>query len=205
MQDFFDCDTAKDVFEKIQNELQQSNEVICEFKLNSKIIDDNMEDELVNTSVSDIHTLEIRSQNAEVLLSETLVTSSNYIINLKEDISGIAKLYLKGDLIQAATKFASLLEACDCLVDVLVHTKADPRLNQVNSHQQEALNLSWEQAQNNFASCLSMVLQSFQSRDFVHLSELLEYELNPALDLWQKYLDTCIEILSLDKSQGSEL
>ena len=81
--------------------------------------------------------------------------------------------------------FSAVLEGCQWIIDTLVHARQASTRSEQNYFAEE----DWAQAEKDFSQMIRQVLVAYESRDYILVADLLEYELTTCLDRWNNLIN----------------
>jgi hypothetical protein len=176
--------TLGEVFKHIENDLKKLSEVVCQFKVNGLALDEQGEQRVAASTLSELQTLEVFSQKPSAILGDVLTNWVKQIPALIERNDDLAsQIRFKG--VEGQLKsLVELIDQCQLLVDSIISIDSVfPNLALVQSNQ-------WKQAQKQMAAGIGEALQAFQKKDFNWMSDILEYDLGHSLQTWMELLES---------------
>ena len=120
------------------------------------------------------------------LKQEIIGTAAEYIVKASEGIEQIIDFFQSGGEDIATRMMVDLIEGIEWLVQAIegtrdIHGKYSPDISQANS-------------------VLTEITEAYENMDYVLLSDLLEYELLPIVNLWQEQLANIKGVLDNDNA-----
>lgn len=170
------------VFEDIEQELAADEKVVCRYILNGRELDEGDEVRLAETPLRLIETLEYLSEDRERLLTEVITGWLEALPELTEKIDGFAIDLRQGRARRIETGLTELVENCEFLVQSLWSIRG------LLGDSAAAAIPSWRALEANTRRTLEEVISSLEKKDFVQLADLIEYDLNDALEHWRRLL-----------------
>jgi len=152
-------------------------EVVCQFKLNGMSLTEADESRLSQVALDEVDTIEIESQSPQDLLFNLLDNWTRELPVLMQNADELAKdIKFKG--IEGHLKsFVDLLDTCQFLTESLISLEAIIQRASIDQTR-------WREAEALTARAIGQALKTFELKDFVLLSEILEYDLGHALQVW---------------------
>ncbi len=170
-----------DIISDFEKECWDLGQVICEVHLNGSYIAENEEGMLSSKTVADVMSLEILTRNQNELIEVTLRTVNQWLPKLRVRSVELSEAF-KGDVDSIDTNtFIELIDGCKWLSDSLCLLK--PNLDLIVD--EEAFVKAWAEVEMVFTSVAKEILQAFENKDYVLLSDILEHDMPSALDQWQ--------------------
>ncbi|MGE0632064.1 MAG: hypothetical protein AB7O96_06630 [Pseudobdellovibrionaceae bacterium] len=167
-----------DLLKLLEREFQKKGEVICKVKLNGIELTDEEETQKVGTTISNVCALEVVVAHPSDLLVDLLSFWAGRLPQLEEQTRKTADKIRFDGLDVSFQQFVNVVENCQELVRSLVPAKAILLANGILQEGQ------WTRAENSLWSTLSEIFRAFETKDFVLLSDLMEYDLGNALAGW---------------------
>ncbi len=175
-----------EIVENIEAELWKRGEVICEIYINSKCITQEDEERRKNDSVKEIKRLKVISFKHSELLKNSRDTIVELIPKMKTSAQTVAdELRNKGEY-SNFDFLVHLIDQCHWISESLYLLR--PQLKRVEPN--ESFTQKWREAEKKLSVLAGHTLSSFQKRDYLLVSDLLQYELPNNLDLWDELLQS---------------
>lgn len=177
-------DKLESVFRKIEADLMQTGEVVCRFKVNGLDLSEADEKRFETYQLTEVELIEVESESKDLLLTEVI---KSWISSLPQLISQTDQLALqfkeqKNDGL--FKQFVDLVDSCQFLIDSLISLRTI-----VNNYPPE-LHKQWQESQKLTVHAISEALEAFEKKDFIILSDILEYDLGNCLQNWLETLKT---------------
>lgn len=177
-QNYFDCESLKDLMETIEKDMQASGEVVCQFIVNGMALHENDEKRLHGTPITDVQSLEIRSERPAQLLFEVLKNWEIEIPGIVSQTDTLAQnIRAKGPEGQY-TAFVNLIDSCQFLIESLV--SMDTVIDTAAFLDRHA----WTKSEDQMSVAVGQALDCFERKDFAVLADVLEYDLANSLQSW---------------------
>ena len=181
---FKSCKNFGQLIQWVENFGEREKHFIVRMELNGKFIDEEEEKLLDNMSIDDVQEIVVNFSPVEEIMSKTMSS----VITMIQD------LQLKSiDFAQEMRKAPELEE--EKMKGVLVKSRRviDSLEELFRAHVNKKFHLRhhslWNQAEAELTNILQCILQSFEMGNKDFLSDLLEYELTHALQLWEEVLE----------------
>lgn len=193
---FGEAKTFGELLKCLETEFQKRDEVICKITLNGMELTDEEESQKSSVLVDEILDLHLVVAHPNDLLKDVLHFWCNHLPKLEADNRALAeKIRFEGfDL--SFTTFVKVVESCQELVRSLV--PARNLLPSIPNFQEE----QWNDLEKQMWQTLSEVFRAFESKDFILLSDLLEYDLGKSLTNWTALITQTAS--SIDKDATSD-
>lgn len=167
----------------LEAEYQKQDEVICRLWVDSELVDEGAESSLSMRLLSSVNSLEVSVDNPSSLLDQVISSWTVQIPQVCQAIEGISEEIrlnpspgaFKGFLqvVETMQELAQSLEAVKSLLESTPDFDPEP----------------WSQREQRQWEVLKEAFAAFEKRDFVVLSEIMEYDLISVLDDWKALLD----------------
>ncbi len=161
----------------LEERFLSQGEVICQFKLNGLSISEADEKRLSQMGLHEIEFIEIESQSPQTLLFNLLDNWSKELPALMKNAEELAKEIRFKGLEGHLKAFVNLLDTCQFLMESFISLESIIKTS-------PASQVSWCKAEELTARAIGEALKTFEKKDFVLLSEILEYDLGHALQVW---------------------
>lgn len=199
LRDFYKTETQLGkVFSDIERDLRSTDQVVCQFIVNGLELQESDEPKFSVVSLVEVETLEYLTEDKNALVSQVL---NAWVHALPELISKTEKLaqHLREDGFQGLLKaITNLVENCDYLVGSMVSMKM------MMGDRLAGFSLGWERAEEQSCSALKQAIGAMENKDSVQLADILEYDLNQALQTWHESLVQIGEIFEVGPSTASQ-
>jgi hypothetical protein len=181
----------------LESKFLEQGEVVCQFHLNGMKITENDEKRLSQIPLGEVETIEIESENPQALLFGLI---ENWIAELPTLVRNADELAqeIKFKGIEGRLKaFVDLIDSCQFLTESLISLEGivkSPAIDQVQ----------WRKAEQLTARAIGQGIKSFEAKDFVLLSEILEYDLAHALQVWLEQIQTLGQLLKEESARDTK-
>lgn len=193
--DFYNQETTLgQVFNDIESDLKQSNQVVCQYIVNGKELGETDEQGYFDMRVTQVETLEYLSENINELLIDVLQGWIEAFPEMIENTEKISKQIRFSGVQSAFRKIEVLIENYEYLISSVISIK-----NLMGDSAAAGLaNLS--EAELKTKSMLEEALTAVEKKDFVCLADIIEYELITSLQTWEKLLVNLLSLLNGEKA-----
>lgn len=172
----------KDVFRDIEAELKAERRVVCQYIVNGMTLEERDEARFSNISLEEVTSLEYLSEKTDILLLDVLDGWLKAIPELQQGAEALAKRLRRGDAHGHIKALYDLVENCDFLVASLNSAR------RIMGDAAVAGLENYEPAERKTKSAIKEALRHLESKDFVQLGLVIEYDLNHSLEEWAKLL-----------------
>ena len=148
----------------------------------------------------DINRVEIGTKNSVTITREGLQKVTTLIFSMKEEVASAADLYRDGNLKEASSKIARVMEAFKPMVNFIQSVGISFTMNfdQIMFNQTTSLQEKIE----SFLQTLSELVGAQQKKDYLEVADYLEYQLVEDLSDWTRIADILLkEVEASEKSQ----
>lgn len=174
-----------------------NGEVICQFKLNGMTLSESDEKRLSQIKLDEIEVIEVESQSPQALLFNLLDNWTRELPVLMQNTDELAK-EIKFNGIEGHLKsFVDLLDTCQFLTESLISLESIIKKSAISQGQ-------WRKAEELTAQAIGQALKTFELKDFVLLSEILEYDLGHALQVWFEEIKRLSQTLKDENAKDAE-
>ncbi len=177
-------ETLKEILDGVKNEKLEMGRFIDRVVCNGE--DVSLEPgEHLNLSASEIETLEIEAPEIRDLILKNLSNAEEYLVKLIPGIKKAAELFQLGNEQEANQYLVHIIDGVDWfsqVVETVIQTKqAQPESVQFDEK-------SLVERKDQLLVLSAQMLDANKNKDWVHMADLLEYELLPYYQDWAKIL-----------------
>jgi hypothetical protein len=181
--DFFNCESLKDIIDNIDRLMRQQGRVVTKISVNGLLMNEQDEMRLSATKVSDIHNIEVETENENQIFHTSLGTTKQFLSQLKADTVALAERFRKIPEADERHCFVQTMGDCQLLTEALVALR--PYLGKSD----DALaGKMWSDSEAKFLNTLRELVAAYEVGDRMLVSDVLEYELSNTLDQWLDFL-----------------
>lgn len=190
-----------DVFADIESDLSVESRVVCRYIINGMELSETDEYRFSKAKLSEVDTIEILVDDLTALVKDVVRSWIEALPELMEktekfsdsirtvhgkkvqNFAGVSKQQMAPYIMKISmTAFNNLFENCEYLVASLDSLKdVGPKLDFFET-------TDWQNAKDNMKTVLFQCLTTFEQKDFQVLADILEFELIPCFEVWNKQL-----------------
>ena len=182
-----------EVISRLEKEIWQGGEVICEIHVNGNYVSEADEKVIAEQTINQVNSLEVLTRRQDELVAVTLRTAIDWMPKLKQDSLILAKSFRLQETREIHEHFIQLLEGCHWLAESLMLLK--PIIFKIIL--EEPFREDWRRAETFLSAVAKEALGAFEKRDFVLISDILEYDLTSSLDAWRTLLTQQEQIMKI--------
>lgn len=191
--EFADCKDLSEIIQQLEEKIWEQGEVICEVHVNDIFLSENDEERFAKEKIEDIQKLIVLSRKPEELISESLTSAIDLFPKVKSGAVTIADEFRNHGEQASKRSFVELLDACQWISESLFLLKS-MLIQKVGKSEFEE---RWKSIEVLFARVAQDSLKAYDAKDYVLLSDILEYDLTESLDQWYNLLQSQSEIKKL--------
>lgn len=200
LRNFYQTETVLSrVFEDIENDLRDTNAVVCRFIVNGMEIKESDELRFGSVPLTDVETLEYMTENSNDLVLDVLRAWIDSLPELMEKTEGLAKRMRAQGFSGLLKPIHELVSNCEYLIDSVMSLKV-----LVGDRYLVASPVNWVKAEQQSKTTVTEALGALENKDFVLLADVLEYDLNNVLQMWKEHLQYLEKVLSGDSFSGAD-
>lgn len=183
-----------EIFEKLEQEMSKSGQVICLFKINGMSLDEEGEKRFSQSSLEEVDLIEVQTQDPAVLLVNVVDGWIKQIPTFIERTDNLAQdIRLKG-LDGQMNQIVDLIDSCQMLIESLISIDSVLPANPIVQGD------VWLKYEKSTATAVGETLDAFQRRDINLLADLLEYDLAHSLQCWLEILSNFKDYIEQDRT-----
>lgn len=170
------------IFRDIEKDLSESQQVVCRFVVNGIELSEHEELKLAQAELREVKTLEFWADQPFNLM---LDVTQGWIETMPEMIQNTEALCHQLRTVRESAPikpFYDLVENCEFIVGSLISIQS---LGGDHFQDQHA---TWQETSEHLRTHLLAGYEAVEKKDFVTLADILEYELIPCFEMWQKSL-----------------
>ena len=123
LNEFGGCETLGELIAGLEDKYSESDQLVCEIRVNGMLLEDDDEVRFAATSIKEITDLSVSVGRLSELLNDVHHAFLECIPSLHETAVRASDFFRAGDLSSAQNVFSALLEGCQWLIDTLVQTR----------------------------------------------------------------------------------
>ncbi|QDK44141.1 hypothetical protein DOM22_02715 [Bdellovibrio sp. ZAP7] len=194
LRNFYQGDTnLSKVFADIENDLRDTNAVVCRFIVNGMEIKESDEARFGSVSLKDVETLEYMTENSNDLVLDVLRAWIDSLPELMGKTENLSKRMRAQGLSGLLKPIHDLVSNCEYLIDSVMSLKV-----LVGDRYLVASPVNWAIAEEQSKKTVTEALGAMENKDFVLLADVLEYDLNNVLQMWKEHLQYLEKALNGD-------
>lgn len=170
--------SLSEVFKDLEKELFDLGQVVCRFRVNGLALDEKDEVRLGESKLSDLRELEIDCETPELLLEEIVFNWIQKLPSLIESSDELSQQLRKSGFDGGMKKVVDLIDDCQLLVDSLIS------IDSLFADSPVVSSKKWKENEDQMATSIGQALKAFEAKDYVLLSDVLEYDLGHSLQSW---------------------
>ncbi|BDU51071.1 hypothetical protein [Haliovirga abyssi] len=167
-----DLDT---IIKEVENFIKETGKVIISINIDGRALED-----VDNVTINEVKKIEFETQIPQVLLLESFQEMNNYIYKLKDGIQNIVNLLAIEEESEAFTIIVQLTNGLEWIDNVFSSVKEILGI--------EFKKIEFDELIESFQNIVESIVESIEDRDYVLLSDILEYELLDMLEDIEKKL-----------------
>lgn len=198
LRDFYRGETSLGrVFMDIERDLKSNNQVVCQFIVNGMELRESDEQRFSAISLSEVETLEYLAEESASLMGSVISSWIGALPELIINTESLAGRLRRSGSQGTCKAIHDLVENCEYLVGSMVSLKA------MMGDRLAGHNLQWPEAEELSHRAVRQALRALENKDFVQLAEILEYDLNHALQIWFESLVQLGEVFDIDCGESA--
>jgi hypothetical protein len=179
----------KDLFQEVEREFYQTDEVVCRFIIDGHEVEESAESRLGETGVDQINTLEVHVQTVEKVISAVIENWIERMPQLIVSTENLSKHIRFNGSDGSLPFFVELIDNCQLLVESLMS------ISSVLQSKLSTIDEKWRTCEKSMAQVIGEALLAFEKKDYNQLSDVLEYDLANSLQTWQELLKNLLETM----------
>lgn len=177
LNDYPKAESLGDLLKLVEDQFAAQGEVVCQFIVNDLSLSELDEHRIAQAPLDEVKTLVIESESPATLLFGLLHNWIEELPTLIQCTDRLAKDIRFAGIEGKLKGFIDLVDSCQFLIESL--------MNLESILQKESMNLeNWRKNKVLTARAIGDALHAFEKKDFVQLSEVLEYDLGHSLQEW---------------------
>lgn len=174
--------TLKDIINHFEKKMIDVGEVVCRVSINELSLSSDDEGRFADTSVSEINSLEIESENPKLLLTNVLEDWKKGIPEIIKSVDKTSEKMRFHGFDSAVSSFNSIIDACQFLVESLSYVGI--MLKQQGAQPTE----KWLLLEKNLNDSFHSLVQACENKNSSLIADILEYDLANSLQNWLEWL-----------------
>lgn len=169
----------------ISQKIAHENEVITHVRVNGQEVDEDENGNYPGVSIGEIDSVELQTGSAREIACRSLSDAVSYLGNLNPGIKKTAELFRVGEEAEAHVQYGLCVEGIKWFLHILEGVK------QVQGLDYQEILFSGPSIQSHIEKLEQTIRDMWKAqsdRDWIMLSDLLEYELFPVMEAWKEIL-----------------
>lgn len=175
--EFQSCEKLADVIVQVEKHLQQSQQVVCQIKVNDLLFTDSDERKFADTKRDDIDSLEISFRTSDFLLRDSAQSLIAWIGELQTSVIKTAEVFRANKPGTTNYPFFRVISNTEWLIEALQAVKGHIAIDQ-----------AWVDCESRLVATLKELETGFRTHDNILVADVLEYEVSMVLDQWREIL-----------------
>lgn len=171
-----------DVFRDIERDLKAEERVVCQYIVNGLALEEKEESRFASLSLSEIETLEYVSEKADVLVVDVVQGWIQAIPELIGGAESLAEQIRQGTSRGLIKAVHDLTENCEFLIGSIWSAR-----QMIGDAMGVSLG-DFERLDTMTRQTVAEAVRRLETQDFVHLAQVIEYDLNHCLEEWRRVL-----------------
>ena len=186
--------TLGELVEVTSKQARERGEFVCAITVNGLSINEEQEARFDSTLVDEISEFSIKIQSLSVLLDQSIEECSIFLGQLIKSIETAAEIFRTEDLTRAHQFYKTCIEGTQLFVEMLTHYKV--------AYQKGfgPVPESWGHFETKLTLALRQILEAYRQKNYILVSDLLEYEICQVLSDWQKELIDDPKVVSTESA-----
>ena len=181
--EFGECRDLAALIKAIEKDCSGRGEVVCEIRVNGIVLDEDDEVKFAGTDVARIENLSVKVSDVSNLIDDALKALTEYIPEMVR-ISLLTSEKFRGEEIESAHRsLESITQGSRWLVDMFAQLRRNAIITVKKIPEAE-----WTQSEAELLKVTRELIKAFETKDYVLLADVLEYDWVTALQRWQSLL-----------------
>jgi hypothetical protein len=181
--EFSDCQNLSHLIDAIERRCSDAGEVVCEIRVNGVVLDEDDEQKFAATELSRIETLSIKVSAVSNLIDDAILALVDYIPEMVRVSLLTAERFRNDDIETAHRSLESITQGSRWLVDMFAQLRRN-RVLTIKSISET----DWTRSESGLLRVTRELIKAFETKDYVLLADVLEYDWVTALQTWQNLL-----------------
>lgn len=173
--------SLKDAIGFLEEHYEGKGAVICEIKVDGKLLKEDEEERSADNDLGSITSIEVFFNAPEKVAEESLSKLRSYCPELTSMSEEAGFLYRNGHLADAQDLVEELIPECQEVIELftlLMHCCTNDNWDHVVQ--------TWRSSIDTFSQTVEEMLQAMESKDYVLLADLFEYEMPKVFSIWSE-------------------
>lgn len=178
---FESCKNVGELLTSIESFFSKKGELVCEIAINGSIINESEESKLKSNNIEYIKEITIKSNTQEKLTAESLESLREILTALEEEYIVASEFFrmmeFKG---KGQEKFDGAIKKTQLALDLSSYM--------IQASKSATAATEWQSLRGTFLALCQQTHDAFQNKNYVLVSDLLEYEFTSFLQNWKSWL-----------------
>ena len=179
-----------EILSQMDKWVRDQGELITSVNLDGKTLTIEESDALAGRALEEITSLDLNSQDRYLLAADGMGLLKSYLPRFASGSEEIADYLQKGEDLKAYELFEEFVSGLEWIVDMLSNVA---RVVELDYRVINYSGRSIEERLSDFLGLMKEIEKTFENRDMVMLSDLLQYEVTPMSNEWLEMADEIIK------------
>ncbi len=185
--DFHKCNTLGELIGSLEAHFVMKGQVVCEISVDGMSLSEEQEHVYKSNSVDNISEIIVKSSTHEALFLDSLDSLCIILSEVEQEFVECADFFRLMDLQRAQKIFDGTIQKSQLALDLnryfaqASEQYLTPEFSGFSSAQ-------WDTLQKRFLELSYQIYDAFQKKDYILLSDLLEYEFSNLLQAWKTWV-----------------
>jgi len=181
--EFSGCNNLGGLIRAIEKKCSDAGEVVCEIRVNGMLLDEEDESKFAATEISKIDNLTVKVSAVANLIDDAVTALNEYLPEMVR-LSVLTSEKFRADQIESAHRsLESITQGSRWLVEMFAQLRRN-RIIQVKGLPEA----QWSRSESELLKVTRELVKAFETKDYVLLADVLEYDWVTALQTWQTLL-----------------
>lgn len=182
--EFIGCVDLAQVIKVVEQKCSEAGEVVCEIRVNGVVLDEDDEKKFATTGLERIENLSVKVSAVSNLIDDATQALVDYIPEMIRVSFLTAERFRNDDIETAHRSLESITQGSRWLVDMFAQLRRN-RIIEVKKISET----DWARSESELLTVTRELIKAFETKDYVLLADVLEYDWVTALQTWQALLE----------------
>lgn len=197
LNEFPDVQNLGELLKKLEEKYALNGEVVCQFIVNDLVLSEVDEQRIADAPIDEVKSIAIQTESPAALLFGLLDNWISELPVLVQSTDELAKDIRFAGIEGRLKKFIDLIDSCQFLIESLMN------LESILARESMSVE-NWKKNKVLTARAIGDALHAFEKKDFVQLSEVLEYDLGNSLQQWSDEIVRMRDYLKQENDKDSQ-
>ncbi|MEQ1875776.1 MAG: hypothetical protein ABL958_03960 [Bdellovibrionia bacterium] len=183
--EFSGCLNLSSLIRAIEKKCADAGEVVCEIRVNGVVLDEDDESKFAATEISRIENLSVKVSDVSNLIDDALGSLVSYLPEMVRLSLLTAEKFRADEIESAHRSLESITQGSRWLVEMFAQLRRN-RVVQVKNLEESR----WARSEGELLKVTRELVKAFETKDYVLLADVLEYDWVTALQTWQSLLES---------------